>query len=672
MPRRRYPLPSGAHPDDETLPLGTQLTILTRQSTFKQSERNVFSAEMHPDDLIREGQRLGFSDIQVYDWDTGIGAYSTTIADRPALKHWLYELLPEGKSRVLLVSQEDRLFRDKWEDQHNQFIRHVAEHGGWVICGSRVYNFRREFDCEQFRMACKYGRLYIEHHIIRRMLPSLHRAAMSGRYPGGAVAWGYLVDYDRHSSTFMHLVRYEPHAALVVDHLFRRFAALAHPSPTAIARQWDEDGLVFPFFGPDVDERRVRWVDAHCIRDEARGGYPLHFKTVQRILSDVSYLGWRVRGGALACEPDGQPRVCHEPLVDADLFWWCYDRVMRERPAWADGWAPPRPAQVVSSYRPRRARSLARPGEVRFLAAGRVRCVVHGRVVVASTNTLGHVELHCAKEPNFVRVSCAQVFAGPVEEAICRQFVDQLVLDDRDIAALAHVAQQRQTQQGDTALAGLHRQMEEQRRRYDRAKQLVFEAPDLRRDMLDDMRCIRRAMDDLERRIADARVSITPAAQAWQAAGRAGGLAERIRATFLDWPREAQARVLTLALDDALLGWVGRHVLGLWMRWAGGGESRQEIISRKGKAVWWTDEEEAALAECFGLLTWDALRQMFPGRTVAAITQRASRMGLSRPADGGSLAVPPTVFPAPDVENTLAAYGFPLDGLTHSISSRSA
>lgn len=132
------------------------------------------------------------------------------------------------------------------------------------------------------------------------------------------------------------------------------------------------------------------------------------------------------------------------------------------------------------------------------------------------------------------------------------------------------------------------------------------------------------------------------------------------------------ARVLTLALDVALLGWVGRRVLGLWMRWAGGGESRQEIISRKGKAVWWTDEEEAALAEYFGLLTWDALRQMFPGRTVAAITQRASRMGLSRPADGGSLAVPPAVFPAPDVENTLAAYGFPLDGLTHSLSSRSA
>src|SRR5690349_24722906 len=104
MPRRRYQSPNEGRPEEETLPLDTQLTILTRQSTLVQSERNVFSTEMNPQDLVREGQRLGFSDIKVYDWDSGTGAYSTTIEDRPGLTRWLYEVLPGWTGRVQLVS----------------------------------------------------------------------------------------------------------------------------------------------------------------------------------------------------------------------------------------------------------------------------------------------------------------------------------------------------------------------------------------------------------------------------------------------------------------------------------------------------------------------------------------------------------------------------------------
>lgn len=149
MRQTRYQQPSGSNPEQEELPLDTVCTILTRQSTVIQATRNTFSAEMNPQDLVGVALRLGFplERIRVIDADMGIGAYSTTIEDRPGLRHWLYDLLPRGESRVVLVSQVDRLFRDRWEDQHNVFIRQVAKHGGWVICGGRVYNFRREFDC---------------------------------------------------------------------------------------------------------------------------------------------------------------------------------------------------------------------------------------------------------------------------------------------------------------------------------------------------------------------------------------------------------------------------------------------------------------------------------------------------------------------------------------------
>jgi len=272
VPQRRYQPPNVVTPDDGTVPKDGQLTILTRQSTLKQKERHVYSQERNPDELVQEAQRMGFADIQVYDWDTGIGAYKTTIEDRPALRFWLSELLPSGKSRVLMVSQEDRLFRDKWETEHNAFIRQVATHGGWVICGQRIYNFRRDMDCEQFRLACKYGKQYIESHIIRRMLPALHRSAMAGHYPGGYVPWGYVVDYDEHSPTYRRLVPYVQHSVLVVEKVFQRFAGMIQPTVTELARSWLRDGLVWPFFGEDVDPRRIRWLDAHAKRDEMLGG----------------------------------------------------------------------------------------------------------------------------------------------------------------------------------------------------------------------------------------------------------------------------------------------------------------------------------------------------------------------------------------------------------------
>src|SRR5262249_51766555 len=142
--------------------------------------------------------------IRVLDWDMGKGAYNTTIEERPALHHWLTELLPSGESRVVLVSQEDRLFRDRTEIQVNRFIEQVARHRGWVVCGlggPRVYNLRREMDKEQFRLVCKFGKQYIEFQLKQRLHPAAQRAAMQGRYVGGKVAWGYRVDYDTHSPT---------------------------------------------------------------------------------------------------------------------------------------------------------------------------------------------------------------------------------------------------------------------------------------------------------------------------------------------------------------------------------------------------------------------------------------------------------------------------------------
>jgi len=676
MPRHRYQLPKDTDPEAETLPLDTLCTVLVRQSTLAQKERNLFSVEVNPADLVHEAHvRWGFAadSIQVLDQDMGIGAYSTTIEDRPGLHHWLTDLLPSGKSRVVLVSQEDRLFRDRWETEHNRFIEQVAQHGGWVICGQNVYNFRREFDRERFRMACKYGRQYIEYHVKGRLQPAVQRAAMSGRYAGGPIAWGFVVDYDQRSPTYKHFVRYEPHAGLVIDHVFYRFAQMVRPSVMELARCWWREGRVWPWFGPEVDERRVRGVEAHCKRNEVLGGYTFNFRQAQHILTDVTYLGWRVRAARVAwdTERDG-PKICHEPLVEADLFWWCFDQIVAERPAWA----PPRPTAGGFTYRPRCARS-APPDEVRFLAPGRVRCVVHGKFLSAAVinEQARSFQVRCGAQEwqrfatsSFARVyECPTLLPSVLDVALCQGFVEHLRLDERDIRELARLAHGREHQQSDQA-GRLQRQVAEHRARLERAKQLALQAQDddLAGEFLEEARQTKRALVDVQTQLAESQQKVDISPHAWLRAERAATIAERVQATFADWSRPAQARVLLLALQDALVGWVDRRVVGLWMRWHGGGVSRQEMVTRYGRHLRWTPQEEEALRCYYDKLTWQALDHMFPARSRSSIERYAHRIGLSRSASAGLLEVPPVVVPGPEVVNSMASYGFPLPSGTVS------
>ncbi len=458
----------------------------------------------------------------------------------------------------------------------------------------------------------------------------------------------------------------------MVEHIFHRYASMAHPSPTEVARSWRREGRVFPFFTADVDERRVRWVDAHCTRDEALAGYVLHADMVRRILTDVAYLGWRVCKGEVAIGEDGQPKACHEPLIEADLFWWCYDVLSQERPVWA----PPRPASTVRSdsrYRPRQARS--RPdGAVPFVASGRIRCVVHGTRYAPARKTTGTMELQCGSNARKIveqGQDCPVVIASTVEQTICSAFVEHLAIDERDVRNLARLAHEYQTRQG-SALAQLQRQAGEQQALYERAKRraLLIDVDDMAQEFLAEASKAWRAARDLEQRIAECRDSTLPSIQAWRAAERAAALAERIRLTFLEWPRQYQEPVIALALAEALLGHVSQKVLGLWMHWHGGMESCREIVRSHGQRLEWTTDEEAALRAWYGELTWEALCTMLPSRTRQSIEKYASRMGLTRQQGRATRAVAPVVVVGPPVRNTMATYGFPLGAQTNQLSAR--
>jgi hypothetical protein len=489
---------------------------------------------------------------------------------------------------------------------------------------------------------------------------------MRGRYPGGQIHFGYIVDYDPRSATYKHYARYEPHALLVEEHLFRYFAQLPRPSLVEVVRHWEQERLVWPFFGPEVDPRVVKAAGGNRVRDEVLGGYHLDWRQAQSILTDVTYLGYRVRRGDCAADESGLPLLCHPPLVEAELFWWCYDRLVAERPSWPG--IPPRTTVVASVARPRRAKSepqRATTTTTRFLAHGRIRCAVHGRAYAVRWDVRHGVHLGCnvpgKHYPFRSEGACPTFRPQPVEQALCEAFVEQLVLDERDLAELARLIDQRGRTQTGPQEEQMRRELADARARLQRAleQSLREENAPLAEELLAHAREAKALIAAREADLAALSASQPISSRAWVLTQRVEWVAQRIRATFLDWSREAQARVIGLALEDSALGYVNRWALGLWMQWYGGAQSRREVTVQLGKRQPWTAEEKAALAQFYPTLTWDALCRMFPNRSQSGIATCARELGVHRGL-GPFLDVVPVVFAEGAPANAMASYGFPL------------
>jgi len=517
-------------------------------------------------------------------------------------------------------------------------------------------------DCEQFRLACKYGKQYIEHHIKGRLHPANHRNALSGRYAGGPVPWGYVVDYDRHSATYKRFLRYEPHATLVVHHVFERFAAMVRPSVMELTRVWEREGRAWPFFGPEVDERRKRVLGQALTRSDGANGYRFHYRQAQHILTNVAYLGWCVHRGEVAWDYErSAPLICHEALVGSDLFWWCYDLVAGERPPWA----PPRVSAQTTYYRPHHSRR-ASPDEVWFLTPGRVRCVTHGSRYSASKEATGSVRLEC---PSYDRQTgetaylCPVIAVAPVEAKLIDAFRAELRLDARDVAHLAQIAQRRQGQRA-AATSLVQQELAKQRLLLERAKRRALQVDDdgMAAEFLDEARRARQRIRELEAQTAQADAKSAFGADALRQAERAETLSRRIWETFPDWPRAAQSRVLSLALNHAVIGPVHRHALGFYIQWQGGSVSRREMVRTLGQHVRWSADEEEAIRRYYDVLTWSALLAMLPFRSRESIETFARHRGIVRRRGRGveRVSTPPLVVSRSPIENAMRAYGFPL------------
>jgi hypothetical protein len=657
MPRPRYQLPEPERREN-TLPTDTICTILTRQSTISQGRHNIFSSEKHPDELRQIARSKGFSDdkIVVVDLDMGIGAYNTTIEDRPGLHQWLTQSLPSGESRVVLVSAEDRLFRDRTEIQVNRFIEHVSQHHGWVVCGTEPYNFLRETDREQFRGSCKYGRQYIDHHIKGRLHPARRRSAESGRYVGGITSWGYVVDVDSTLPSYKHLIPYRPHATLVDEQVFTRFMHMTYPSVSRLAAEWEKEGLVWPAFDPS-QAREKTWFPPRTNKfDPHANGYLFSRRQAELILTDVRYLGYMVFNHIVICDEAGQPCTFHEALIDPDLFWWCFDQLEQERPPWA-----PATSRLVA-IAPKVRILPGQPAQPHFIGQGLIHCPTHGRALIAQHHPNDDYLLICRGDTSWRTAlstgSCPSVPRTTAEAHLLEAFIEQLTFDEVDSAQLAHLAHARIAEQ--RHIPQLQQNIADAQARYERLIRRVGHIEDdaVAADVMNEAQSIKRTLDEWKQRLTGELAQAPVSDHAWRIAEQAQRIVHAVRETFHEWPRDHQARVLRLALRDGMMGTVTRRDVGLWLQWADGAETHRLIQMPLGRHINWTPEEDVILIAYFQTHSQRALEAMLPLRTFESMGRRARALGIYRPRHQPFVDEVPAVVAGPVPPNTMESYGF--------------
>ena len=204
------------------LPLDRPIAVYYRQSTDAQVGN--ISTLMQTVDMRDVLIRYGWSpdNVILIDVDKGISG-TTAIHERAGMRE-LYGLIVGNRIGAIACQDEDRLFRDVSQIQVNIFIKACKEHNVIVMTPTMIYDFAHpqtgNFHARQFRFKAEMAAEYITAYIKGKLNAARTRLQMSGRWAGGFIPPGYMVD-DRKAVSgvpnpnFRLFVPFEPYAQVV-------------------------------------------------------------------------------------------------------------------------------------------------------------------------------------------------------------------------------------------------------------------------------------------------------------------------------------------------------------------------------------------------------------------------------------------------------------------------
>ena len=153
----------------EMLPQPGRLAIYARVG-----EAARLTQQPQTDQLVEIAEQLGYSREQLIVYEERGVSGKKPISERESLQQLLQTITnpPEGEERIraILVTSEDRLFRDADRVQVNSFITICTEHGVMLLTDTFCYDFTNPAHVSLFRFRCEQSTLYIEREIQRRLL----------------------------------------------------------------------------------------------------------------------------------------------------------------------------------------------------------------------------------------------------------------------------------------------------------------------------------------------------------------------------------------------------------------------------------------------------------------------------------------------------------------------
>jgi DNA invertase Pin-like site-specific DNA recombinase len=301
-------------------------------------------------DMVKYLEGMGWptTSIIMIDMDKGVSG-STKIDERPGMSA-LFDLITQGKIGAVACQDEDRLFRDVTQIQVNIFIEACRAASVLVLTPSMVYDFANEltgaFHARQFRFKAEMAAEYINSIIRGKLHRAKRRLLMEGRWGGGGVPPGFMVDVRKTlpngspNPSWKRYVPFEPYAEVVREY-FRMF--LAHSgSIRATVNHIQEFGPFYP--DPKTCKPPEGFKTNYKVFRYSRGYCPGR-TGLTGLLTNAAYIGhWQVNDAIVQWNN-------HQALVSKDLFFKAFNYLSDTG---LDGQANPHYQPIQDHARPSR------------------------------------------------------------------------------------------------------------------------------------------------------------------------------------------------------------------------------------------------------------------------------------------------------------------------------
>lgn len=330
MSKRQYQPPKSIGPNlpaPDRLPLARPIAIYYRQST--EAQVGNVSTTLQTVDMVAYLQRQGWDDgkIIMIDMDAGISG-TTKIDERPGMSR-LFRLITEEKIGAVACQDEDRLFRDVTQIQVNIFIEACRAHQVLILTPSMTYNFGHEqlgtFHARQFRFKSEMAAEYIN-SVVRGKLHAARRSLqMSGKWAGGAVPAGYMVDIRKTlpdgqpNGQWRRYAVFEPYAAVVREY-FRLYLSYAGNVQKTL-RHIQRHGPHYPNPRECLPPEGFR--TGYHLQQNAYGWCPKSPTSLTHMFTNATYIGhWVVNATVVRWHN-------HPALIEDTVFFQAFNSIAR-------------------------------------------------------------------------------------------------------------------------------------------------------------------------------------------------------------------------------------------------------------------------------------------------------------------------------------------------------